>query len=363
MDRTERLDINASLMRVFGDHPINLSDLEAVRLILSGNSVIDWNRANFRSLHEVDRYLHLHRLNMDDPEDRWRLRYVHGEAVNYLEEHLGLRFPPDIQKPDDVRQIFLQAGQIGGFRRRQILACVVLKLMHVINHMEAAELRHQTPLSEADLMDLAEREIKAAAEEMRAQGFPLVAFYGSRKARNSVITKLLAKRENIAATVFDKLRFRLVTHDADHILPAIAWLLRNLFPFNYVIPGQSHNNLLSLPDMIRRLPGALHAPLESNGIPDAYDEIEPLPENPFSGASYRIINFIVDFPVRIDHLVDVRYGALLGRTVFVMVEFQVIDRLTAKTNEEGDSAHDLYKQRQHRIVQARLRKGGRRKRS
>ena len=82
----------------------------------------------------------------------------------------------------------------------------------------------------------------------------------------------------------------------------------------------------------------------------------------FSGGSYRMINFIADFPVRIDHLVDVRYGALLGRTVFVMVEFQVIDRQTARANEEGENAHRLYKERQRAVVEARLRKGGRRKR-
>ena len=211
-------------------------------------------------------------------------------------------------------------------------------------------------------MDLAERDIKAAAARMREQGFPLVAFYGSRKARNSIITKLLAKRENIAATIFDKLRFRIVTPDIDHILPAVAWLTRELFPFNYVIPGQSHNNLIRFRDMVRA-PAVrdLGAQLISNGIEE--EVVEPLQgeENPFSGASYRMINFIVDFPVRIDHLTDARYGALLGRTVFVMVEFQVIDQHTARLNEEGDNSHDLYKQRQHSIVQARLRKGGSRK--
>ena len=35
---------------------IGLSDLEAVRLILSGNSVIDWDRANFRTVEEVNRF-------------------------------------------------------------------------------------------------------------------------------------------------------------------------------------------------------------------------------------------------------------------------------------------------------------------
>jgi uncharacterized protein (TIGR04552 family) len=361
VDSSNRLKIDASILNTFGDTPVDLSDLEAVRLLLGGSSIIDWNRANFRSIEQVDRYLRLNRLNMDDPEDRWRLNYVHGEAINYLEEHLGLQFPPDLQKPADVRQIFTQASHIGGFRRRQILACVILKLMHVINHMEAAELRHQTALSEADLMDLAEREIKSAAQRMRACGFPLVAFYGSRKARNSIITKLLAKRDNIAATIFDKLRFRIVTEDIHHILPAISWLTREVFPFNYVIPGQSHNNLVRFRDMIQRPQYAQLGPLRSNGI-EPNEEVPLNPEeNPFSGNSYRVINFIADFPVRIDHLVNIRYGALLGRTVFVMVEFQIVDRETARLNEEGENAHALYKKRQHTIVQSRLRKGTRRK--
>ena len=48
-----------------------------------------------------------------------------------------------------------------------------------------------------------------------------------------------------------------------------------------------------------------------------------------------------------------------GRVVYVMVEFQVLDARTARENEEGDSAHRLYKQRQHRVVAARLKRGGR----
>ena len=45
---------------------------------------------------------------------------------------------------------------------------------------------------------------------------------------------------------------------------------------------------------------------------------------------------------------------------FVMVEFQIIDHDTAICNEEGDSAHSLYKDRQLDQVKRRLRKGGRR---
>ena len=40
-----------------------------------------------------------------------------------------------------------------------------------------------------------------------------------------------------------------------------------------------------------------------------------------------------------------------------MVEFQVLDRETAQANEDGENAHELYKERQRRIVERRLVRG------
>ena len=359
MAESDAVTISAR-MAALPDLALTPDQLETVRLIVHGNSVIDWNRSNFRTRAEVTQFLKLHQLDVDDPEDQRRLRFVYGEAVNYLEDHLGLNFPEDLRSPDDVRDVFVEASNTGGFRRRQIQACVILKLMHVINHLETAELKHQTPLSEAELLDLAERRIVAAADKMRQAGFPLVAFYGSRKTRNSVITKLLAKKENTAATIFDKLRFRIVTEHKDHVLPAIAWLTQNLFPFNYLIPGESHNNLVHLDEILRRPEYANYVKTMQGGHATEDRKLNPK-ENPFSGSSYRMVNFIVDFPVRVDHLVNVRYGALLGRTAMVLVEFQVLDKETARLNEEGDNAHKLYKERQKAIVGRRLRKGSRAK--
>ena len=351
----------ASHMSALTDLSLSPDQLETVRLIVHGNSVIDWNRSSFRTRDDVDRFLRLHLLDPEDPEDQRRIRFVYGESVNYLEEHLGLHFPEDLRNPEDVRDVFVEASKTGGFRRRQIQACVILKLMHVINHLETAELKHQTPLSEAELLDLAERRIVATADKMRKSGFPLIAFYGSRKTRNSVITKLLAKKENTAATIFDKLRFRIVTEKKEHVLPAISWLTENLFPFNYVIPGESHNNLVQLSETLERPEYRDYLQGMQGGEVEEDAQLNP-EDNPFSGASYRMVNFIVDFPVRVDHLVNVRYGALLGRTAMVLVEFQVLDKETAQLNEEGENAHQLYKDRQRATVSSRLKKGAKYKR-
>ncbi|MBM76118.1 MAG: TIGR04552 family protein [Proteobacteria bacterium] len=350
--------LHASLIEALGGD-IGLSDLEAVRLLLRGSSVIDWNRANFRSYEEVDRFFSLHQFFLEDSDDLQRIYGLHRSAVTYLEEHLGLRFPKELRHPEDVRELFLLASIKQGFSRFQILACVILKLMHVLHHLDAAELRFQIPLSEAALLDETAKHIEKAAARMKESGLAINSFYGNRKSRNSIITKLLAKRENIAATVFDKLRFRIITERKEDILPSLVWLSRELFPFNYVIPNQSSNTLMSFQQMIETDDFlGLRSVLTSNGV-YVKEELTEEQKNSFSGKSYKIINFIVDLPIRIDHLVDLEDNSL-GKVVFVMVEFQVLDLETAQHNEEGENAHIFYKSRQLKQVKARLRMGGRR---
>ncbi|MFN7135466.1 MAG: TIGR04552 family protein, partial [Myxococcales bacterium] len=276
------------------------------------------------------------------------LQYVYNQAVNYLEEHIGLTFRQEVRRPRDVRDAFLRASMRERFSRDRIQYCAVLKLMHVINHLEMQELRSQSAFREIDLIEAANDKVLAAAELMRAT-FPLRAFYGNRKTRPSVITKLLAKRESTAATVFDKLRFRIVTESREDIVPALAWLFRNLVPFPAVIPGESVNSLLT-PDEVDL---ALSGNSELHGIlRDAPQAI-----NPHSDAVYRVINFIVDLPVRVYDIPGVpvpAHPALLGEAVSVMVEFQVVDAETDIQNEDGASNHEAYKARQRSRVYERL---------
>ena len=361
MTEKKQLDVDASILRALSGS-LSLSDLEKVRLILRGNSIIDWNRANFRTLEEAERFLHLHHFSFSNPNDMRRLKYLRDTAVAYLEDQFQLRFPDDIKFAQDLRSILVMASQTGGFRRKQILCCVILKLIHVLQHLDAAELRHQIPLAEADLLELAAQKIDKAGRALKKSGLPIVSFYGSRKARNSIITKLLAKSDNIAATVFDKLRYRIVTDRPQDILATLVWLSHNLFPFNYVIPDESHNNLISMEEMSKKsVYQNLFTSLKSNGI--EHEESMTLDNNTFSGSNYRIINFIVDVPVRIDHVIQSPQYRTLGNILYVMVEFQVLDQKTALQNEQGDSAHRLYKQRQLEQVRIRLRKGGRKKRN
>ena len=355
--RRDILELDATFAR---SQPgtLSLQDLEAVRLLLGGGSVVDWQRLAFETRDQVDRFLHLQLIDVNEPDDRARLRYVYNESVSYLEEHLHLRFPAALRDPDDVRDVFLAASQYGGFRRTQILACAILKLMHVIHHMEAADLKFKTPISEERFFELAHNRILSQARDMQEDGLPVVSFYGSRKSRSSIITKLLAKKDTLAATIFDKLRFRIVVETQEDLVPTLAWLTQNMFAFNYGIPAQSHNNLLDPGSLVSWLRQADHQRAqELRDMP----ELQETGKNEFSGSTYRMINFIVDYPVRVPGVSSGPLSFELGKVVFVMVEFQLLDEETARLNEAGENAHKNYKDRQHSVVARRLKRGGRKK--
>lgn len=358
--RRDILEIDTRVVREREALSLSLRDVESIRLMLSGGSVIDWQRLNFLSLEEVDRFLALQCLDMGDSDDRERLRYVFNESVAYLEEHMQLRFPSSLRNPEDVREVFLWASQSDGFRRTQILSCVILKLMHVIHHMEAADLKFKTPESEERFFELAHRRILKTARRMRDANLPVVSFYGSRKSRSSIITKLLAKKDTLAATIFDKLRFRIIVESPDDLAEVLAWLNHHMFPFNYVIPGQSHNNLLDPDSLFESIQNA-ETRARAQDLLDAPELLESA-KNEFSGSSYRMINFICDYPVRIPDAPSGPVSFELGKVVFVMVEFQILDEQTSQQNEQGENAHSHYKNRQHEVVARRLKRGGRRRR-
>ena len=98
------------------------------------------------------------------------------------------------------------------------------------------------PVSDDEVFGFVENKVLKVVEEIRGAGYPIVEFAWSRKERDSLITKLLAKKASIAASVYDKLRFRLITRSRDDLAPVLMEICHRLVPFNYIIPGESVND-------------------------------------------------------------------------------------------------------------------------
>jgi uncharacterized protein (TIGR04552 family) len=138
-------------------------------------------------------------------------------------------------------------------------------------------------------------------------------------------------------------------------------MTQRLLPFNYVIPGQSVNDII---DLRRSIEGS---PALRRFLPDLLDLSHVAADkkvpvfNEFSGPSYRVINFVADLPVRMEKFLGRDPGDPLfsesGAVVFVLTEFQIVDARTAAANEAGENSHERYKERQMNRVRARLMHG------
>jgi uncharacterized protein (TIGR04552 family) len=334
-----------------------LGDLERMRLILRGGSVIDWRRLHFQTHEDVDRYLRLCLFEPDDPFDRARLQRILDESVDYLRTTFRYAVADEVAHPRQIEDLFLLASGVGNPKLRRI-ACLVLKIMHVVHHVEARRLLHRARVSEGELCELVTQRVDAAIAQLRSEGLPVVAAAGSVKTRHSVITKLLAKKETLAAQIYDRVRYRVVTADREHVLPVLVRLCDLLIPFNFVVPGQTQNTLLSFRKLIHDWPGlrVLAPELQAGLHLEDHDrrEADPSQANEFSGGSYKVLNFVVDLPV---HLPASAVEAGDGRIAFCMVELQFVDQATAGANEKGENAHLRYKKRQLLKVLRRLSRG------
>jgi uncharacterized protein (TIGR04552 family) len=236
-------------------------------------------------------------------------------------------------------------------------ACTILKCMHIIHHLEGRELLFVMPLSDQEVFHVVEEKVYRVIGSMLAGGFPITEFVGGRKNKDSLYTKLLSKQETVAAQIYDKLRFRIVTRSAEDIFPVIQYLSRKLFPFSYVMPGQSINSMFHFKQYCSQQ--AHLKPMLSEMQAGRDDDLTPT-DNQFTADEYRIIHFIVDMPVRLPRRLLERAppsARPLGPIIFVICEFQVIDRETESSNERGEASHAKYKERQKRAVMRRLQLG------
>jgi uncharacterized protein (TIGR04552 family) len=334
------------------------ADVTGIRNLLRGGSVIDWHRLYFTDRREVDRFLRINEIDPGNPDDIARLEDLREQAVEYLERYLGFRVAEDVAVRVPARDLLLVASQKG---KRRTQACVVLKVMHVLHHLAGGELSTRLAVSADQIFQFVEDKVLRTVEEMKGAGCQIVEFEWSRKEQDSLITKLLAKRDNIAAHVYDKLRFRMITRTEEEIVFVLRELLQRLVPFNYVIPAESQNNIVDLQSFVA------HDPTLRNHLADLLDLSNEAPDkrspqtNEFSGPSYRVVNFVTDLPVRVDkHLglsPDDPLFADTGNVVFVLTEFQIVDTRTSQANELGENSHERYKERQVMRVKARLMHG------
>jgi uncharacterized protein (TIGR04552 family) len=123
------------------------------------------------------------------------------------------------------------------------------------------------------------------------------------------------------------------------------------------VPSESINTIFQFRSYCERDP---HLRTLLKGLQANVDDALTVGDNSFSAESYRVIHFVVDLPVRLPkEIMEMAPPTAwaLGPIIFVLCEFQIIDRETESANELGDASHAKYKERQKHAVMRRLKLG------
>ena len=164
--------------------------------------MIDWRRLDFTSRDEALAFLRAQEFTPSDPQDLERARAIQRSAISYLRRNFEFPIPKPVADAGPV-ELSCPASSKG---HRQLCACTILKLMHIIHHLEARELLFMAPVSDQQIFHLVEEKVYRVIGGMLARGFPILEFIGGRKNKDSLYTKLLSKQEVLAAQIYDKLR-------------------------------------------------------------------------------------------------------------------------------------------------------------
>src|SRR6476661_2495840 len=145
-----------------------------------------------------------------------RFEDIREAAVEYLARTYAMAIPDEVAADLPARDLFLVASSDGPHQK---LACVVLKVMHIIHHIAGRAGLLKMSVSDEIIFREIELKVMQVVEQLRAAGAPIAEFEWSRKPLDSQITKLLAKRSTLAASIYDKLRFRLIVPNHTDLVP------------------------------------------------------------------------------------------------------------------------------------------------
>ncbi len=347
---------------------------EVLGAMIQGKSSIDLTSLPVYSREEAKELIYNYGFDLELPEDQAEMEAYFIEAVNFIEHRFLTRslnwvelgepvihaekIPLSVTSGRDVVELLMTASQKEHPNRSW--ACALLKVIHTLVYIQNSPLyKYHAQASETILARFREVLIPQSDGTVMLKGqhgreLRLYAFEAKHhKPRESILLKLLCKKENVAENVWDLVGVRLVTfHPAEALLAVDILREQKVILFPNVIPSRSRNTLLDFSHFKELYEQELaEYKLGHRTVEDMFKLFETdqyiLPEenlqnqNPLSSPQYRSLH------ITCRQLLRVKAGSSLAETRFAFpYEVQILDRANYLESKIGHGAHASYKQRQ-----------------
>lgn len=346
-------------------------DPEVFHSLIGGRAVIETPRLNLRTMAQANSYLKSYGYDVEVESDREKAWQIHARAVIFIRTQLlqeGESFPIELanaQQLGEVGNVFLIASDRESPLHRW--ACALLRVMHVISQLQndlfnyfSLEIQEEIfrpyrQFVEKDAAGGIHLRGGEGGDSLSLQQFDIKPFKDS----DSAITKLLAKPDEVAFGLLDKIGVRFVTQSLFDAFRVMRFLVDHhvVSPAN-IIPNQSNNTMYPTNlflDVMRELPPEVRSPAEIDQLLHARLEREAdrarylEKHNKFTSRDYRFIKFITRQLVRVTHPETQK-----SFSFFYPYEVQILDHEHYLRSLAGPASHDEYKARQRARARERV---------
>ncbi len=379
-------------------------------VLLGGSSPIDLQALGIQNWQQATEFLAAYGYDPETPRDQKMIHSAMVEAMAFIQRHLvtrkqwaqGLRPPPKLEDCQDARWLILWASGIQSETPLcQAWACAVLRVMHTIAHIDGvnrlvdldvardqifSHIRQFVTRSEGGQLCLGKEDFSVNINGLQ---------WKEVKPRDSIVLKLLHKRNNVAESIYDYVGIRIVVAKLIDVPLVIKGLRQcNVLVYPNVYPSRSRNNLIDfnlfkiqIEDLRSKL---LQGVIDAQAFEESVSRLQiaaPLGEvgsvNPHSLETYRSVQLTGRFLVKffydgfewlqkirespqpmgvgspLSHLDDWIGGwystaAHMDSEVFFPFEIQIMDQESFDQAATGAANHDQYKKSQLKSARKRV---------
>lgn len=337
-------------------------DWEVISAILSGGSAIDLARVGFADGAEVVEFLAAYGFDPREEDGRREMKKIVPLALAFIEDELLPVGPLDqlpADLPHDPLELLLIASRADHPLRDW--ACSVLRVCHVAAHGMFLPGRDRV----AEACEIFEGRLRTHLNhwggKLHLGDIPIVRCdFKTEKPWNSLLLKLLCKKDSVAEEIYDQVGLRIVTYSRPDTLLVVRYLVdQHVVVYPNIKPSRSHNTLLDLGDFRRHL-GRARAELEAGkldleqfgaAIENYCEDVEVKPgavRNPYTDEHYRSIQFTTRV------MVSRKEGDGHVDRFFFPFELQIMDEQAYRKNMVGKSNHLAYRERQRDAARRRV---------
>lgn len=349
---------------------------KTLEALIGGYNSLDARDLNISDLEEAYAFMRAYGFDPDEEiqiRDLWRF---HRRAVTFIRTELleeGEEFPENLSDPNQLKDLaYLLIYASTSDRRENSMqrwSCAVLKVMHVLVHLDKDLFTLYSPQIQDQILAPFKKHIYEDPTtgtylgSPGSQGSISLKKYDTKafKTSKSSIAKLLAKPDEVAFSLLDKMGVRFVTKSLFETFSVLRYLVQNsLVSVPHVVTDQSNNTLYPLNLFIEVCEGVTKEQVLSPAEIDAMllKKLEKEAEranyrkklNPFSSHDYRFIKFITRKLIRVPQEED----EASPFSFFYPCEIQIVDYETYLQNLSGGASHNEYKRRQRRKARMRV---------